>query len=165
MEEQRRYDDECGDYGGTNSDGDPCGRPAGWGRDADSGLCRSHHEDGDEPGGRPSKLDDVRDDLLTAAERGTTKEGCARAAGIAPSTLYKWLDEIPEFSEAFTRARAKAEQELIEAAAESDPKWVLERSYGYVKTEKREVDLEADVDGTHDVTAEFVTYGSEDTDE
>ena len=61
--------------------------------------------DDDAHGGRPSKLDDVRDDLLEAAERGTTKEGCARAAGIATSTLYDWLDQFPEFSEAFNRAR------------------------------------------------------------
>lgn len=38
----RNYEDECGDHGGRNSDGDPCGRPAGWGTDFDSGKCKQH---------------------------------------------------------------------------------------------------------------------------
>jgi hypothetical protein len=38
----RNYADECGDHGGTNSDGDPCGRAAGWGTEFDSGKCRQH---------------------------------------------------------------------------------------------------------------------------
>lgn len=42
MEDTRNYADECGDHGGTNSSGNPCGRPAGWGVDADSGKCRQH---------------------------------------------------------------------------------------------------------------------------
>ena len=33
----------CGDYGGTNRRGEPCGRSAGWGiPSADSGKCRRH---------------------------------------------------------------------------------------------------------------------------
>jgi hypothetical protein len=31
-----------------------------------------------------------------------------------------------------------------------------------VKTEKREVDMDADVDASHDITADFVTYSPED---
>ncbi|ADJ14490.1 hypothetical protein [Halalkalicoccus jeotgali] len=42
MEDNRNYADECGDHGGTNSRGDPCGRAAGWGTDFDSGKCRKH---------------------------------------------------------------------------------------------------------------------------
>lgn len=42
MKESRNYADECGDHGGTNRRGEPCGRPAGWGVDADSGKCRQH---------------------------------------------------------------------------------------------------------------------------
>lgn len=47
--EERNYEDECGDHGGTNSDDDPCGKPGGWGTDFDSGKCRYHrgtNEDG-----------------------------------------------------------------------------------------------------------------------
>lgn len=32
----------CGDHGGTNREGEPCGRPAGWGMDASSGKCKHH---------------------------------------------------------------------------------------------------------------------------
>jgi hypothetical protein len=34
--------DTCGDHGGTNRDGDPCGQPAGAGTDFDSGKCKHH---------------------------------------------------------------------------------------------------------------------------
>ncbi|WP_199268508.1 hypothetical protein [Halomarina oriensis] len=42
MEDDRNYADECGDHGGTNRKGDPCGRAAGWGTDFESGKCRQH---------------------------------------------------------------------------------------------------------------------------
>lgn len=42
MEANRNYADECGDHGGRNREGEPCGRPAGWGTDFDSGKCRNH---------------------------------------------------------------------------------------------------------------------------
>jgi hypothetical protein len=32
----------CGDYGGTNREGDPCGQPAGYGTDFDEGKCKHH---------------------------------------------------------------------------------------------------------------------------
>ena len=41
-DQDRNYQDECGDHGYHNSSGDPCGRPAGWGTDFDSGACRHH---------------------------------------------------------------------------------------------------------------------------
>lgn len=41
-DENRNFEDECGDHGGNNRDGDPCGRPAGWGTDFDSGKCKHH---------------------------------------------------------------------------------------------------------------------------
>jgi len=113
-------------------------------------------------GGRPSKLDEHKDEILAAAEEGLTYEGIARVAGVGVSTLHEWRNEHEEFSESLERARARAERELIQ---DVDPEFVLERSYDYVKTEKREVDLDADVDGTHDVTAEFVTYSPEGDDE
>lgn len=152
-------EDICGAE--TASTDEPCQHPAG------SCPVSSHQDDvsgtdRDGAGGRPSKFtDDRRDRIKEAARRGTTVEGCARAAGIHPSTLYDWLDEYPEFSEAFNRARAEGEQRLVEDVAVEDPKFILERSYDYVKTEKREVELDADVDATHDVTADFVTYDSD----
>jgi transposase-like protein len=109
--------------------------------------------------GRPSLLEEYEDDILNAAREGLTYEGIARVAGIGVSTLHNWREAHEDFSESLERARSEAERELIQ---DVDPEFVLERSYDYVKTEKREVDMDADVDASHDVTAEFVTYSSED---
>lgn len=40
----------CGAAGGRTAAGDPCGRPAGWGRDSDSGPCTDHNT------GRPGRV-------------------------------------------------------------------------------------------------------------
>jgi len=113
--------------------------------------------------GRPSLLDEYEDDILTAAKQGLTYEGIARVAGVGVSTLHEWRNDYPDFSESLERARAKAERDLIQ---DVDPEFILERSYGYVKTEKREVDMDADhsVDASEGVTAEFVTYSPEEDD-
>jgi hypothetical protein len=37
---ERNYEDECGDHGGRTTDGEPCGLPAGWGTNEDSGRCK-----------------------------------------------------------------------------------------------------------------------------
>ncbi|GAA1280028.1 hypothetical protein GCM10009646_78750 [Streptomyces aureus] len=119
--------------------------------------------DGTDSGkGRPSNLDKYEGDILDAAREGLTYEGIARVAGVGVSTLHEWRNEYADFSESLERARSEAERELIQ---DVDAEFVLERSYGYVKTEKREVDMDADVDSTHDVTAEFVTYSADGDDD
>ena len=149
-------DDVCG--APTTGD-EPCQNPA---TEGDSCWIESHGGDVDGHG-RPSKLEEHEDDLLAAAREGLTYEGIARVAGIGVATLREWRDEHEDFSAALERARSEAERDLIQ---DVDAEFVLERSYGYVKTEKREVDMDADVDAHHDVTADFVTYGgSGDVDE
>jgi len=91
--------------------------------------------------GRPSKLKKYKDEIFAAAREGLTYEGIARVAGVGVATLREWRDEYEDFSAALERERAKAERELIEDVA---AEFVLERSYGYVKTER----LEADIDQT-----------------
>jgi len=140
------------------ADGQPCQNPA---TEGDHCWLAEHGGSADDSG-RPSKLEEYEDDILAAAREGLTYEGIARVAGIGVSTLHEWRDEHPQFSESLERARSEAERELIQ---EVDPEFVLERSYDYVKTEKREVEMDADVDATHDVTADFVTYSPEDGDE
>lgn len=102
-------------------------------------------------GGRPSKFEKAKEHILDAARNGTTKEGCARAGGVTYETLRTWLEEKDEFSAKFRRERAKAEQDLVEDARDDDPKWVLERSYGYVKTERREIEGEHEHDHSGEV--------------
>jgi len=44
----------CGDHGGNKSDGEPCGRPEGWGTNFDTGKCKHHRgtrPDGGNKGG------------------------------------------------------------------------------------------------------------------
>lgn len=123
--------------------GEPCKQCKRLGR-------RCHAHPGDEadarPGGRPHLFtEDRRQEALQAARRGTTKKGCARAAGISYETLRGWLAQGREdvdsgeetgfsgFFVAFTRARSRAEQALIARTHEQRPWWLLERSYGYHK--------------------------------
>ena len=123
-------EDICGSTD-TNS-GEPCQNAAGHGTDSDIGPCHLHPARG-----RPSKFNEERREaILEAARRGTTVEGCARAAGIHHSTLYDWLDSFDDFSEAFNRARAEGEQRLVEEVAVEDPKFILERSFDWVKTQE-----------------------------
>lgn len=148
-------DDVCGST--DTSSGDPCQRPAGWGRDADTGPCETHHDEGEEPGGRPGLFTpDRRAQVIERAKLGATLEGCARAAGVSYRTLRNWLDkgrdsddfddEYVQFFQAFQRARATGEEQLLRATAQDDPKFILQSSYDYVKTERQEVEGDVDVD-------------------
>lgn len=126
--------DDCGHI---KDDGEPCELPGS----RDDGRCH-HHTDVEGKrarGGRPSQLDDVYDDVMDAAERGLTYEGIARVAGIGLSTLDDWRDKHEEFAKELEQKRAIGEQKLVDRVAEEKPEFILERSYDYIKTEKREV--------------------------
>lgn len=131
----------------TNEDRELCGEETSKGTPcqnyADS--CPWDHDNGNETG-RPSKLDETWDDIMDAAERGLTFEGIARSAGIGVSTLTDWRDSHDEFSAVLNRARARAEQELIQ---EADAEFVLERSYDYTKTQ--EIEHSGDVAHEHEL--------------
>lgn len=141
--------------GAIKNDGEPCEYRAKYG----DGRCGIHSEETGDTQGRPSQLEKYKDDILDAAEQGLTYEGIARVAGVGVSTLHDWRDRYESFSESLKRARSKGERELID---DVDAEFVLERSYGYTKTEQHDVDLDADVDGTHNVTSDFVTYETDD---
>ena len=118
--------------------------------------------------GRPKKLADKKDDIHEAAERGLTYEGIARVAGVGSSTLREWRNDYPEFEAELQEARARGEQKLIERVAEDKPEFILERSYDYIKTEKREIDADVDQTTTHslegvapDDVREFLRYRRE----
>jgi len=79
---ERNYEDECGDHGGRNVRGEPCGRAAGWGTPNDTGRCRKHlgtspdgssHEgndfaEGNPGGGAPEGNDNAASHELYSAE-------------------------------------------------------------------------------------------------
>ncbi|MFW6435997.1 MAG: hypothetical protein ACOCY1_06400, partial [Halovenus sp.] len=79
----------------------------------------------------------------------------ANKGGVSRSTLYKYLDEHEDFSDSFKRARGKAADRLVQRALDPDDdidvrfaRFLLERSFKFIKTERQEVDLQADVDQT-----------------
>jgi len=124
--------DICG-YEGTTT-GKPCQHPAG------SCPVPSHSDpEADNPQGRPSTLDDHWDDIMAGARQGMTLEGCARLAGVAEKTLHEWKNEHEDFRKSLRRARAQGELQHLQSVNDSGSRFVLERSFGYTKTEKREI--------------------------
>lgn len=59
------------------------------------------------PGGRPTDFDPKYCDMLIEhCKKGLSFEAFAGLIGISRSTLYKWVDDIPEFSDTKQRADA-----------------------------------------------------------
>jgi len=152
--------DNCGST--DTNDGEPCEQPA---TKAD-GRCHIHTEvdnadDGDP--GRPSKLADHWDDIMAGARQGMTIEGCARLAGVSKKTLYNWKNNHEEFAAELRRARAHGELQHLQSVNDRGSQFILERSFGYVKTEKREVEAEH----THDASEQYADLvgAASDTDE
>jgi len=145
-------DDVCGH---TTNDGTPCQNPA---TDGDTCWLNEHGGDAD-PSGRPSLLDEYEDDILKGAAQGMTLEGCARLAGVSEQTLYNWLDEHEEFLESLKRARAQGELRHLQSINDRGSQFILERSFGYVKTEKHELEHS----GTGDEGEILVDFNDVDT--
>jgi transposase-like protein len=145
----------------STNDGSPCQRPAS----RPDGRCHTHTEVGEqsEPG-RPSKLADHWDDILAGARQGMTIEGCARVAGVARETLWNWRQKHPEFAAEFRRARAHGELQHLQSVGDCGSRFILERSFNYVKTERREIDANHDVSGDISVTEFFAEDDSTDPD-
>lgn len=140
--------ENCGSK--DTNDGEPCEQPA---TKAD-GRCHIHTEvDNDDDGdpGRPSKLADHWDDIMAGARQGMTLEGCARLAGVTARTLRNWRNNHDEFAEELRRARAHGELQHLQSVNDRGSQFILERSFGYVKTEKREVEAEH----THDASEQY----------
>ncbi|WP_254766516.1 hypothetical protein [Salinilacihabitans rarus] len=168
--------DVCGST--DTATGEPCQRPAGWGTDGDEGHCATHVEDGEEPGGRPSKFTDERArDAITAARQSKSEAGCARAAGVSHTTLQNWKEVNPTFIDesgreraffaAYMRARADGETILVQGGLRdgdidtSMAKFLLATSFDYTKTEKREITGEAGGPVEIDVTNNIVGTGDD----
>lgn len=100
---------KCGDFGGTRAGGEePCGRPAGWGTDEETGRCRDHPL-GEGLFGHIRHPKKRR--YLQALSRTGNKSQACRMAEIDRSTPYtdQWRDD-EELQE--------SEQVAIEIAAD-----------------------------------------------
>lgn len=156
-------DDVCGEI---KNDGEPCDYTPKY----DDGKCGIHTDETADQG-RPSKFEDVKDDLLEAADGYINLKQVANKGGVHKATLFRYLDEHEGFCDRFKRARGNAADRLVQRALDPDDeidvsfaRFLLERSFKFIKTERQEIELDADVDATHDVTADFVTYGGDDDD-
>lgn len=139
---------ECGEIKGN---GEPCDYEAKY---AD-GKCGIHTTETESRQGGAKFTDERARLVIKAAQNGKSKRGCERAAGVGKDTLRGWLEQdhlfenadgkIARFSGAFAQARAESEHEFIRRGLE-DPdvdssfaKFMLASSFGYKKTEQREV--------------------------
>lgn len=140
--------------GAETVDGGSCQRPLN-----DEGECDipSHNDpEAENPHGRPTKFSDKRARAaIKAARNSKSRNGCARAAAVSLHTLNNWLDmgleytdkngETKDFLQSFMRARAEGELLLVQGGLKSDDidssmaKFLLATSFGYKKTEKREL--------------------------
>lgn len=122
----------------------PCQNPP---TEGETCWIPSHGDpDAENPQGRPSLLEEYEDDIYAGARQGMTLEGCARLAGVDESTLYRWIDKYEDFRKSLNRARAHGELSHLQSVNDSGSRFILERSFGYVKTEKREISGEGDDD-------------------
>jgi transposase-like protein len=156
--------DKC-DHPTEGGDGPPCQHPVT--DDGDPDRCwLPQHNDADTNNPQPGRPSEYTEDkaraAIEAARQSKSKAGCARAAGIDNTTLDYWLTECehtvsdPEsgqqrdFSQAFADARKDGETVLVQGGLRNDnvdtsmAKFLLSTSYGYVKTEKREVENTGD---------------------
>lgn len=128
--------------------GEPCQRDAGWGRDADGGPCVDH-ADTDASTGRQSSLDEeTKEAIYAAVGSGLKVDHVAAAAGVSAQTLRRWtccIDDLAEavpdddpckFCEGYAQAHAEGAREVLE---ECRPEFRASASFGYNKTEGREV--------------------------
>jgi len=151
-------DEQCGVI---KNDGDPCTYRAKY----DDGKCGIHtNETKHDPGGRPSKLEEHKEEVLKYARAGMSDKDCANIAGVTKQTLYNWLDRNEDFFDSFQRARAKGSfslrRTLLQPREDENAqgaRFLLERSRGYTKTEDKNVDLSGDLT----IDTEFVTIGED----
>lgn len=143
-------DDICGH---PTADGSPCQNPP---TDGDSCYLNEHGGDA-APSGRPTKLDEHRSDIMGAAREGMSIQGCARVAGVAEKTIYNWINNYDGFASDFRQARAEGELDHIRNVDEKGSQFLLERSFGYTKTEKKEVEHSGRIDGDRELSVDDET--------
>lgn len=149
----------------TNRNGEPCGHPAGWGTDNDSGPCKFHGgatEGAGPPEGNNNAVtvgawaEDFVTDFLKDDEIDRVKD------------LSELLDEPTSAQEAAARAAAVAMEQFRRSG---DPAFLRRFEQicdkaGLFPDEGVDINVDADhsFDSTEGVTAEFVTYENSDSD-
>lgn len=100
------------------------------------------------PGGRPSRIEEVKDRLIENIRLGVPIATAAIAAGIAERSYYEWKEKAEEdnkkglsnkytqFLQELKEAEHEAEQRLLKDLSKDDrpwqaKAWILERRFGY----------------------------------
>lgn len=85
--------------------------------------------------GRLGKFSEVQDMLLAHLRVGHTDKDACTLSGINPDTLYTWIKEKPDFSEAVKKARLVAKDQSIKIIRRAALRnwtaaaWYLERKF------------------------------------
>jgi hypothetical protein len=130
--------DICGQP--TETTDQPCQHPVN--------ACPVHDGNGDQ--GRPSEFDEETAEAIYAAVGSGLNVGhVAAAAGVSASTLRRWTccvdnlaeceltaDDPCEFCKGYVRAHADGAREVLE---DCRPEFRASASYGYTKTEERDL--------------------------
>lgn len=147
----------CG-YPTQGGDGPPCQHPPTDDGDPDRCYIDAHNDadTGNDTPGRDFAIDESdHAEILNAAKKGVSKTGCARAAGASRTSLERYLDAHDQFRAEFARARARGEQRLatgpLMESEDGEPamdgqhaRFLLSTSFGYQKTEKKEIENTGD---------------------
>jgi hypothetical protein len=154
--------EKCGST--DTADGEPCELPAT--RPDDRCHHHTEHEDEQAKPGRDRLLDDERKQqiIYTAVNSGLTVSDQANLAQVCPDTLRRALCcvEAPhnpelttgdpcQFCEGYAQAHARGAMEVLD---ECRPEFRAASTFGYVKTEKREV--EGDHKHEYDATEQYI---------
>jgi len=103
---QGKPEETCGDFGGVNSQGEPCGRGSGWGTPNDSGRCRGclgtkpdgttgeNHGQGDQDGNQNAMKTGLESDPVNLFNWCVENE--PKALTYILSKLYDYSKRAPE---------------------------------------------------------------------
>lgn len=97
----------CGDYGGITADGDPCGRPAGYGTDNQEGICRDHVD---------TINQEIKKEYLEILKNDTVSfQEAARRIDRDQSTVWRWRQNDEEFDEQVSAAKEQQRTNRVQA--------------------------------------------------
>lgn len=153
---------DCGDHGGTNRDGDPCGKPEGWGTDFETGKCRHHrgtspdgesHADNDFAAKTGAWAEDFYDGFLTEGEKKRVEES-VEILGTQAGTQEIGRHAASVCLEQFRRTGDERFMRRFESICDK---------FGIAPADELDVDVDGEV--TVDAPAEFVNYESDTPDE
>ena len=125
----------CGDYGGTKSNGEPCGRKSGWGTDSSKGKCKLHKEEewncelplAETEFKGSQEIQDIKKRFLEVySGKVITMEKAARKAGRDASQIWRWRQKDPEFDTMVQSAKRLQSEKRVDKVEDSLFKRIIE---------------------------------------